>query len=227
MQAFARFASPQGRSFTFVERIPRERGLGSSASAVALGLVAGALAAGVEPTADELLEAGLDARGPPRQPRRRARRRRLPHVGRAHRPRRRRSSGRRRSQSFPRPASSRRMRVGCCRRRFPHEDAVFSAARAALLGAALAAGTPALFAASAADRLHEPYRADDAPCARRDSRRSAGRRARRRALRLGADRARLGGTRPRSRCRARARARASRTHDVRRLSVTSSGAGPA
>ena len=65
VQAFARFASPRGRSFTFVERIPRERGLGSSASAVALGLVAGALAAGVDPTADELLEAGLDLEGHP------------------------------------------------------------------------------------------------------------------------------------------------------------------
>jgi len=42
VRAFARFASPEGRSFTFTDRIPRERGLGSSAAVVALGLVAGA-----------------------------------------------------------------------------------------------------------------------------------------------------------------------------------------
>ena len=40
----------------------------------------------------------------------------------------------------------------------PHEDAAFSAGRAALLGAALAAGSEALFAAALDDRLHEPYR---------------------------------------------------------------------
>ena len=40
----------------------------------------------------------------------------------------------------------------------PHEDAAFSAGRAALLGAALAAGSEELFAAALDDRLHEPYR---------------------------------------------------------------------
>ncbi|HLY93739.1 MAG TPA: hypothetical protein VKP14_02740, partial [Gaiellaceae bacterium] len=45
VRAFAKFADPGKHSFAFVERIPRERGLGSSASAVALGLVAGALVA--------------------------------------------------------------------------------------------------------------------------------------------------------------------------------------
>ena len=58
VQAFARFAPPDEYSFTFTDRIPRERGLGSSAAVVALGLVAGALAAGAEPTADELLAEG-------------------------------------------------------------------------------------------------------------------------------------------------------------------------
>src|SRR4029078_383779 len=47
IQAFARLASPAGRRFEFVDRIPRERGLGSSAAVVALGLVAGALAFGL------------------------------------------------------------------------------------------------------------------------------------------------------------------------------------
>jgi len=45
----------------------------------------------------------------------------------------------------------------------PHADAVFSVARATLLGAAIATGDARLFAASHADRLHEPYRAATAP----------------------------------------------------------------
>ena len=63
VRAFARFASPDGRSFTFTDRIPRERGLGSSAAVVALGLVAGAIAAGADPDADELLAEGLELEG--------------------------------------------------------------------------------------------------------------------------------------------------------------------
>src|SRR5581483_2891486 len=45
----------------------------------------------------------------------------------------------------------------------PRADAVFTVARAALLGAALASGDASLFGASADDRLHEPYRAAAAP----------------------------------------------------------------
>ena len=45
----------------------------------------------------------------------------------------------------------------------PREDAVFSVARATLLGAALASGDASLFAASANDRLHETYRGAAAP----------------------------------------------------------------
>jgi homoserine kinase len=45
----------------------------------------------------------------------------------------------------------------------PHADAVFTAGRAAVLGAALASGDPELFAAALDDRLHEPYRAAGAP----------------------------------------------------------------
>jgi homoserine kinase len=63
VRAFARFAAPAGFSFSFTDRIPRERGLGSSAAVVALGLVAGALAAGAEPSADDLLAAGLELEG--------------------------------------------------------------------------------------------------------------------------------------------------------------------
>ena len=45
----------------------------------------------------------------------------------------------------------------------PHADAAFTAARATLLGAALASGSEELFAEALADRLHEPYRAEGAP----------------------------------------------------------------
>ena len=45
----------------------------------------------------------------------------------------------------------------------PHSDASFSVARAALLGAAVASGSAELFAAAADDRLHEPFRAPQAP----------------------------------------------------------------
>jgi len=41
VRAFARLASPDGFGFSFTERIPRARGLGSSAATIALGLVAG------------------------------------------------------------------------------------------------------------------------------------------------------------------------------------------
>jgi homoserine kinase len=45
----------------------------------------------------------------------------------------------------------------------PHRDAAFTSGRAALLGAALASGSPELFAEALDDRLHEPYRAPEAP----------------------------------------------------------------
>src|SRR6059058_1631335 len=162
VQAFARFASPRGRSFTFVERIPRERGLGSSASAVALGLVAGALAAGVDPTADELLEAGIDLEG------------HADNLAAAL------AGGvcltwdgqiARIADDVPAAAIAvvpqTRVNTAEARAALPqavqHADAVFSAGRAALLGAALARGDARLFSAGADDRLHEPYRGVQAP----------------------------------------------------------------
>ena len=48
-------ADPAGKRFRFVNRIPLERGLGSSAAAIALGLVAAA----PDATAEELLAAGV------------------------------------------------------------------------------------------------------------------------------------------------------------------------
>jgi len=167
LQAFALLAPVEGRRFAFTSRIPLARGLGSSAAAVALGLVAGAWAAGRAVDADELLALGLPLEGhadnlaaalaggvcvawedeggrmrlarvaeaPPLEP--------LAIV----------------------PAA--RVDTAAARAALPaqvaHADAAFTAGRAALLGAAVAAGDPHLFAAALGDRLHEPYRAAHAP----------------------------------------------------------------
>ncbi|MGH3029798.1 MAG: hypothetical protein ACRDNE_03355, partial [Gaiellaceae bacterium] len=80
VRAFARVAPTDGRTFAFTDRIPRERGLGSSAAVIALGLVAGALASRREPD-PEAPRGGPPARGARGQPRRGPRRRRLPHLG--------------------------------------------------------------------------------------------------------------------------------------------------
>ena len=162
VRAFATFADPALYSFTFTDRIPRERGLGSSAAVVALGLVAGSLAAGLEPSAEELLGAGLELEGHADN---------LAaalaggvcltwegHIARI-------------ADDVPAAAIAviPKNRVNTAEARallpqtVPHADAVFTAGRAALLGAALARGDDSLFAAGADDRLHEPYRAEHAP----------------------------------------------------------------
>jgi homoserine kinase len=162
VRAFARYASPAGFSFAFTDRIPRERGLGSSAAVVALGLVAGAIAAGEEPSADELLAEGLELEG---------------HAdnlaaalaggvcltwdGRIVRI----------ADDVPAAAVAvipqTRVNTAEARAALPesvsHADAAFTAGRATLLGAALARNDASLFAESAHDRLHEPYRSVHAP----------------------------------------------------------------
>ncbi|HJQ74947.1 MAG TPA: homoserine kinase [Gaiellaceae bacterium] len=162
VRAFSVYASPAQWAFEWTSRIPRRRGLGSSAAIVALGLVAGAWAAGVEPSLEELLEAGLALEGHPDNL--------APalaggvcltwdgHVARV-------------ADDLPAlaiavipetevsTAESRRALPDVV----PREDAVFTVARAALLGAALASGDAGLFGASHDDRLHEPYRATSAP----------------------------------------------------------------
>jgi homoserine kinase len=106
-----------------------------------------------------------------------------------------------------------------------HADAVFTARRAALRGAALTRGDDSLFAAGADDRLHEPYRAEHAPhlYAIRDD------------LPDGALAATLSGSGPtvivwarKNRARDVAAALADRfpEHDVMSLSVATNGAGP-
>jgi homoserine kinase len=162
VRAFAHFADPEGWSFRFTDRIPRERGLGSSAAVVALGLLAGAAVAGLDPSAEDFLGAGLDLEGHPDN---------LAAAlvggvcltweGRIARV----------ADDVPATAvavvPSQRLRTAEARTALPktvgHDDAVFSAGHAALLGAALAAGDPDLLSASAADRLHEPYRASLVP----------------------------------------------------------------
>ena len=74
VRAYALLADPAGKRFRFVNRIPLERGLGSSAAAIALGLVAAA----PDASAEELLAVGRHARAARRQPRGGAARR--PHA---------------------------------------------------------------------------------------------------------------------------------------------------
>jgi homoserine kinase len=162
VRAFALLADPAGRSFEFADRIPRERGLGSSAAVIALGLTAGALAANVEPSVDELLELGLPLEGHPDNLAAAlaggvtavvdARVLRL-------------------ADTAPAEAIAvipdARVRTDEARAALPetvpHADAAFTAAHALLLGAAFTTGSADLFAAAAADKLHEPYRAKNAP----------------------------------------------------------------
>ena len=162
VRAFALFADPSRWSFRFVDRIPRERGLGSSAAVVALGLVAGAAAARAEPSIDELLAAGVELEGhPDNLAAALAGGVCLTWDGRVARI----------ADDVPAAAvaviPADRVSTAASRAALPesvpHRDAAFSAGRAALLGAALASGDPELLAAAATDRLHEPYRLDQAP----------------------------------------------------------------
>jgi homoserine kinase len=167
LRAFALVAPLEGRRFRFVNRIPLERGLGSSAATVAGGLVAGLAAAGRDASPDEVLELGLPLEG---------------HAdnlaaavrggvcliwrnGSGH------SRARRLATDLPLApivvVPSSRVNTSESRARLPaslpHEDAAAAAAQAALLGAAIASGDAALLAAAFHDRLHEPFREPDAP----------------------------------------------------------------
>jgi homoserine kinase len=162
IRAFSVFASPASWGFRWTSHIPRERGLGSSAAIVALGLVAGAWAAKVEPNIEELLEAGLPLEG------------HADNLAAAL------AGGvcltwdgqvARIADTLPAlPIAvipSARVSTAESRRALPpvvqQADAVFNVARAALLGASIAMGEARLFAASHDDRLHEPYRSESAP----------------------------------------------------------------
>jgi homoserine kinase len=162
VRAFSVYASPALWSFEWTSPIPRQRGLGSSAAIVALGLVAGAWAGGVEPSVEELLKAGLPLEGHADNL--------APalaggvcltwdgHVARV-------------AHDLPAQpiAVIPETHVSTAESRealpdsVPRDDAVFTVGRAALLGASIASGDARLFAASHDDRLHEPYRAGTAP----------------------------------------------------------------
>jgi len=153
VRAYALLADPAGKRFRFRNRIPLERGLGSSAAAIALGLAAARpqgspedlLAAGLtlESHADNLAAAlvggvtltweGRIARIADTLP--------LAPVA-----------------LVPRDRTS----TEASRRSLPavvsHTDAAANAARAALLGAGTVSGDADLLAAALDDRLHEPYR---------------------------------------------------------------------
>jgi homoserine kinase len=162
VRAFVRLAPAEGRSFRWTDRIPRGRGLGSSAAVIALGLVAGAIAQEREPDAESLLAEGVDLEGHADNlaaalaggvcltwENRIARiADALPAVAIAVVP--------------DEPVSTAASRTALPAS-VPHADAAFTAARAALLGAALAGGSQEVFAAALDDRVHEPYRAGDAP----------------------------------------------------------------
>ena len=154
VRAYALLADPVGKRFRFVNRIPLESGLGSSAAAIALGLCAAAprrptlelLALGVtlEPHADNLAAALVGGVT-------------LTWEGRIARI----------AATLPlEPIAvvpAERVRTDAAREALPesvpHGDAAFTLARAALLGAAAASGWRDWFTAALEDRVHEPYRA--------------------------------------------------------------------
>jgi homoserine kinase len=162
VQAFARLAPTERRRFRFTDGIPRERGLGSSAAVIALGLVGGALAAGAEPDPERLLAAGVDLEGHADNlaaalaggvcltwENRIVRvADRLPAVPIA---------------IVPEATISTAAARNSLPESVQHADAAFTAGRAALLGAAVTQGSADLFGEALHDRLHEPYRAAKAP----------------------------------------------------------------
>jgi homoserine kinase len=166
LRAFALFAPSDGYRFRFVNRIPIERGLGSSAAAIALGLLAGARLSGTSVPIERLLEAGEELEG---------------HAdnlaaalyggvcvswrrdGRV--------QGARIATGLPLEVilmiPAQRTGTNCSRSALPrtveHADAAANVAWATMLGAGIAAGDTSLLRAALDDRLHEPYRAGSAP----------------------------------------------------------------
>ncbi len=153
VRAYSLLADPAGKRFRFVNRVPLERGLGSSAAAIALGLAAARpdgdpeelLAAGLtlESHADNLAAAlvggvtltweGRIARIADVLP--------LTPVA-----------------LVPRDRTSTETSRRSLPAAVPHADAAANAGRAALLAAGTVTGDADLFAAALDDRLHEPYR---------------------------------------------------------------------
>jgi len=166
VRAFALVAAPNRFRFRFVNRIPLERGLGSSAAAIALGLVAGAAVARRDLELAELLTLGERLEGHADNLAAallggvsvtwlRDGERRVARI----------------AADLPLTpvlaVPSTRTRTAESRNGLPatvsHRDAAVNAAHAALLGAAIAAGDPLLLRDAFSDRLHEQYRLGGAP----------------------------------------------------------------
>jgi homoserine kinase len=166
LRAFALSAPLDGHRFQFVNRIPLERGLGSSAATVAAGVTAGLVAAGRDASLEEVLELALPLEG---------------HADnlaaalaggvcliwksqghyRIHKL----ADDLPLSSILVAPAT--RVNTSDSRSRLPefirHEEAAAAAAQAALLGAGIASGDAELLRRAFHDNLHEPFRAPDAP----------------------------------------------------------------
>jgi homoserine kinase len=166
LRAFALLADPREWSFRFVNRIPLERGLGSSAAAIAVGLAAGQAASGRSLPVEQLLELGVALEGHADNLAaalaggacitwREGDRQRVARV----------------ADELPlQPIAvspPERVATAASRGRLPfvlaHEQAAVAASRAARLGAALASGDAELLRASFDDVLHQPFRVGDAP----------------------------------------------------------------
>jgi homoserine kinase len=153
VRAYALLADPAGKRFRSVNRIPLERGLGSSAAAIAVGLAA----ARAEGPPEELLAAGLTLES-------HADNLAAALVGGVTLT----WEGRiaRIAESLPLTAVAlvprERTQTETSRRSLPssipHADAAANAARAALLAAGASRADAGLFAAGLDDRQHEPNR---------------------------------------------------------------------
>jgi homoserine kinase len=165
VQAFALLTPPTGYRFRFANAIPLERGLGSSAAAIGLGLVAGAAAAGHVLAVEDLLTLGARLES------------HIDNLGavlnggvcvawRENGPR-----VRRIADDLPAAAiavvPAERTSTAASRNALPetvtHADAAANAGAAMLLGAAIAAGDAELLRHAFHDRLHEPFRTAGAP----------------------------------------------------------------
>jgi homoserine kinase len=162
VQAYELIDPADGLRFEFFDRIPQERGLGSSAAVIALGLVAAAHVAGHAPDPEWLLREGVRLEGhADNLAAALAGGACLTSGGSIHRV----------ADTVPATpiALVPEATVATAEARaalpeqVPFGDAVFSVGRSALLGAGLAARSEAIFAAALNDRLHEPYRAEHAP----------------------------------------------------------------
>jgi homoserine kinase len=166
LRAFALFAPVERYRFTFVNRIPLERGLGSSAAAIAMGLVAGAAVSGRSAAPNELLTLGVPIEGHADNLAAALyggvcfamKRNGTIHAARI-------ASDMPVAAILAVPAA--RTSTAQSRSGLPakvsHADAAHNAASAALLGAGIASGDASLLRDAFDDRLHEQYRIADAP----------------------------------------------------------------